>query len=138
MARTIRDDPDFESGPRTDFAPPPSMSKEAMRQELTRAVVNTGGKSMEKPKRAMRTSAGLRDLLFDEIDELRAGDGDPSRAMAVANIAKQILNTARVELDFHRTMKEAQEAGTPIELGTLKLGTDPAPVAAVAKPATAR
>lgn len=69
-----------------------------------------------------RTSHGLRDLLFDEIEELRSGKGDPIKAMAVANLAKQILQVARVELDFHRQLRAAAEQGAPIKMGTLELG----------------
>jgi hypothetical protein len=111
-----------------------------MRRELTQAIVNTGGRPVNQPKapRTSRTSQGLRDILFDEIDEMRSGEGDPTRALAIANIAKQILNTARVELDFHRVMKAAETEGEPITLGNLKLGTDPADAAAAKKIATER
>jgi len=77
-----------------------------------------------------RTTKGLRDILFDEIEELRAGNGDPVKANAVAHLAKQILNTARVEMDFLRTLDAAKEAGKPMELGDLELGSSsPAPLA---------
>jgi len=71
-----------------------------------------------------RNSQSLRDALFDELEELRSGDGDPSRAMAVANLAKQIINIAKVELDFHREMVKASEAGVPLDLGNMPLGSD--------------
>ncbi len=70
-----------------------------------------------------RTTKGLRDVLFDEIDQLRHGDGDPQRAMAVANLAKQIINIAKVELDFHRENARLQEKGTVLELGNMQLGS---------------
>lgn len=76
-----------------------------------------------KTKPAQRTTAGLRDLLFDEIDAMRGKDGDPTRAMAVANLSKQIINTAKVELDFHRTISALAEKGAPVSLGTLVLGS---------------
>lgn len=72
-----------------------------------------------------RTTQGLRDILFDEIDELRGEDANPQKSMAVANIAKQIINTAKVELEFTRIMSEqADEAGHTPKLGGLQLGTD--------------
>lgn len=70
-----------------------------------------------------RTTHGLRDLLFDEIDRMRSDDADPSRAMAIANLSKQIISTAKVELEFHRTMATLAESGTPVSLGTLQLGS---------------
>lgn len=73
-------------------------------------------------KAPSRTTQGLRDILFDEIDELRGGNGDASKSLAVANLAKQIINTAKVELDFHRAMHAMDMEGAPIQLGNLKLG----------------
>lgn len=74
-------------------------------------------------RKTKRTSAGLRDILFDELEELRSGDGDPSRAMAVANLAKQIINVAKIELDFHRTAQQQMEHGTTLKLGSMELGS---------------
>ena len=74
-------------------------------------------------KQPTRTSQGLRDILFDEIDELRTGDGDPIKSMAVANLAKQIVNTAKIELDFHRQIEEFAEKGSDIKMGSLELGS---------------
>lgn len=74
-----------------------------------------------------RTTKGLRDVLFDEIDQLRNGDGDPQRAMAVANLAKQIINIAKVELDFHREAIKQQESGRSLEMGNMQLGSSVAP-----------
>lgn len=82
-----------------------------------------------------RNSEGLRDVLFDELEELRTGDGDPTKAMAVANLAKQIINTAKVELDFHRLAIAHAEKGMPLSLGKMALGTD---AASASKSAQAR
>lgn len=73
-------------------------------------------------KKMTRDTAGLRDALFDEIESLRIG-GDPLKSMAVANVAKQIINTAKVELEFHRVLREYADAGVPLELGKLQLGS---------------
>jgi hypothetical protein len=141
MARTISDETDDDGfGPQVPLGSSPS-SKEALRRQLAEAAANTpGAKTMSKPAngKTSRTSQGLRDILFDEIDQLRDGDGDPSRALAIANIAKQILNTARVELDFHRAMKATEAEGEPITLGNLRLGTDPEGAVSVKKIATER
>jgi len=44
-----------------------------------------------------RTSLGLRNALFDELDYLRAGSSTPARANAVANVCKGILDIAEAE-----------------------------------------
>lgn len=70
-----------------------------------------------------RTSKGLRDILFDEIEQLRGPNGDPRRALAVSNVARQIVNTVRVELDYAKQATILREQGGAVELGTLKLGS---------------
>lgn len=80
-------------------------------------------------KKSSRTTSGLRDALFDEIDELRTGEGDPTKALAVAKLAQQIIGTAKVELDFHRTIHAMEANKTPITLGSLQLGTEGASAA---------
>lgn len=83
-----------------------------------------------------RTTKGLRDVLFDEIEQLRSAEGDPTRAMAVANLAKQIINVAKVELQFHEQMTKHAENGAPLSLGNMELGSLPSSAASAAAPAT--
>lgn len=71
-----------------------------------------------------RTTQGLRDILFDEIAALRGEDGDPKRAAQVANLSKQIIGTAKLELEFQRTAAQMQREGIVTKgLGALALGT---------------
>lgn len=79
---------------------------------------------MAKPKANSRTTHGLRDILFDEIERMQGDSADPTRATAVANLAKQIIGTAKVELEFHRTIANLNEKGAPVSLGTLALGSN--------------
>lgn len=69
----------------------------------------------ERP--AARTSAGLRNALFDEIDALRRGDGDPQKGQAIAKLAMTILYTAKLE-------HQAKERGLPASDVSLVLGDD--------------
>jgi hypothetical protein len=46
-----------------------------------------------------RTTSGLIDMLFSEIDLLRNGKSNPHRASALAKLAVQVINTARLEID---------------------------------------
>lgn len=45
-----------------------------------------------------RTSAGLRDALFEELEALRNGTSDPKRAHAVAKLASAVIDTVRLEM----------------------------------------
>lgn len=79
---------------------------------------------MTKAKSHARTTHGLRDILFDEIAKMQGDDADPTRATAVANLAKQIIGTAKVELEFHRTLVNLAEQGKTVSLGSLALGSN--------------
>ena len=50
----------------------------------------------------VRTSAGLRNALFDELDALRNGTSDPPRANSVSKLAAQVVATVNMELEVHR------------------------------------
>lgn len=53
-----------------------------------------------------RTSAGLRNALFDELDGIRAGTSNTARANAVAKLAGQLVETVRMELEVHRHLQK--------------------------------
>lgn len=71
-----------------------------------------------------RSSAGLRDAIFDEIDAIRNGTGNPTRANAVAKLAAGIVETVRMELEVQRYAASAA-AKPPVPNG----GSMPAPLA---------
>lgn len=54
----------------------------------------------------VRTSAGLRDAIFDEIDAIRAGASNPTRANAVAKLATGIVETVRMEIEVQRHLRQ--------------------------------
>ncbi len=68
-----------------------------------------------------RSSQGLRDMLFDELDRLRAGEVSPQRVNVLAKTVAQILSTVRLELDIMRTKSSLGKSGAmtilPISLG---------------------
>jgi hypothetical protein len=45
-----------------------------------------------------RTSKGLRDMLFDTIEQLRTGKCEIGKARAIAAVAGQIVNTVHMEI----------------------------------------
>jgi hypothetical protein len=75
-------------------------------------------------KEAERTSAGLRAALFDELDGLRAGTSNATKANAVAKLCMTVVETVRVELDVakyaekHKGLPATTEMAGP---GHLKL-----------------
>ena len=72
----------------------------------------------------VRTSAGLRDALFDELDALRSGSTNPAKANAVAKLADQVIATVKMELDVQKHIAKYKTSGTtqaqlgaPVNLG---------------------
>lgn len=69
-----------------------------------------------------RSAQGLRDALFAEIEELRSGEGNPSKAMAVAKLAQQIIGITRVEIDFQQSVLKHAQSGQALAIGEMRLG----------------
>lgn len=83
-------------------------------------------KSDAKP--VIRTSAGLRDAIFDELDAIRTGESNPTRANAVAKLAGSIVETVRMEVDVQKHLQRNRHnggsnlsdngLGVPMQLGS--------------------
>ena len=71
-----------------------------------------------------RTASGLRDVLFEQIDDMRHGRGDPAVANSVANAARQIVAVTRMEMEFHERLARLDDKGKDVELGPLRLGDE--------------
>lgn len=79
--------------------------------------------TMENMKPTQRTGEGLRDALFDEIDKLRDGTGNPTHAIAVAKLACQIVNIVKVEVEYQRHVQAQRTLGNEAQdMETIRLG----------------
>lgn len=66
----------------------------------------------------VRSSEGLRNTLFEELDMLRAGQSTPLRANAVGKLAAQVIEAARLDLEFMRSAQSGRKTlPSPIRLG---------------------
>lgn len=73
----------------------------------------------------VRTPGGLRDAIFDEIDGIRAGTSNATRANAVSKAAMTIVETVRMEIEVQKHLRASPPAdemplsqlGQPISLG---------------------
>jgi hypothetical protein len=71
-------------------------------------------------KEAERTSTGLRSALFDELDGLRNGTSNATKANAVAKLCMTIVETVRVEIDVAKFAEKNKRLPTePVEMQTL-------------------
>lgn len=75
------------------------------------------------PVATVRTSAGLRDALFDELDGLRQGTSNPAKANAIAKLAGQLIDTVKMEIDVQKHLAKVgkmpagvQTSTTPVQL----------------------
>ena len=71
--------------------------------------------------KSQRTSGGLRDVLFDEIDALRRGESNPARARSVAMLANSVLQSVVAEIEYHKFVSDATAAAGASRLGVLEL-----------------
>lgn len=69
-----------------------------------------------------RSAAGLREVLFDQIDRLRSGEIEPDEAKATACLAKEIVNLTRLELEVHRELNKDHALLDDFTTGELYLG----------------
>jgi hypothetical protein len=63
----------------------------------------------------VRNSAGLRDAIFDEIDAIRSGKSNPTRANAVAKLATTVVETVRMEIEVQRHLRQSPAAAPAVE-----------------------
>lgn len=81
-----------------------------------------------------RTAAGLREILFQQIEGVKNGTIEATNAKAIAAVANTILKSVEVEMQFREQSKALAESGDVI--GELELANLPAPgpVAALTAP----
>ena len=71
-----------------------------------------------------RTTAGLRNALFDELDALRSGKSNPQKARATALICNTVLNSVEVEIEFHKYVRDVYGDDVSSKTPVLELGHD--------------
>lgn len=50
------------------------------------------------------TTEGLRDALFDELNALRAGRSTPQKARIICSLAKEVIDSVRIQIQFDRVL----------------------------------
>ena len=69
-----------------------------------------------------RTSAGLRDLLFNAIESVKNGDMDFQDAAAIAKLARGICETVHLEIEVAKLRMEYPSDAKLIVPSPLQLG----------------
>jgi hypothetical protein len=52
-----------------------------------------------------RTSLGLRAAIFDEMDAIRNGSSNPTRANAIAKLAATLVDSVRMEIELSKYLR---------------------------------
>lgn len=70
---------------------------------------------MNHLKPVQKSTEGLRDALFDELNSLRQGKSTPQKARAMSLLARDIIDSIRVQIQYARLLNDKKEK--PILLG---------------------
>lgn len=76
----------------------------------------------ERRGKVDRTSAGLRDALFDAMEQLQNGEIEANEAKAMASLAREICNTVQLELNVQRARMEFPSDAKVLVPAPLPLG----------------
>ena len=69
----------------------------------------------------IKSTEGLRDALFDEINLIRAGQGNEKRARAIALMAARVIDSIRVQIQYGKLLHDQQKQnGEELLLGSRK------------------
>ena len=71
-------------------------------------------------KSSKRTSDALKDLMWDQMEALLAGETTPQHARAMSSLAGQVCGITRLEMDFSRFVSDARADGGT--LGQIPMG----------------
>lgn len=74
--------------------------------------------------KTVRTTRGLRDMLFDEIDLLRNGQSNAQKASAVAKLTTNVINSVRLDLDYQRFVNNNTGDGKVANPAAIQLGSN--------------
>ena len=65
-----------------------------------------------------KTTQGLRDALFDEMNLLRAGKTTQEKTQLLCRLATQIIDSIRVQIQFEKISTKPANAPIKIQLGS--------------------
>lgn len=92
--------------------------------QMRGTVPGTPGVTTMAPVKTKRTTAGLRDALFDALDDLRGPKPDVAKAVAISKVAREIINIAKAEMDFHSRLNKDKQLCDDFMTGKLDLGSN--------------
>lgn len=73
-------------------------------------MAKNGNQAQVQP--IQRTSVGLREAIFEEIDNIRKGVSNPSRANAMSKLVMSVVETVRMEIEVQRFINQGGPSAT--------------------------
>ncbi len=70
-----------------------------------------------------RTSKGLTNTLFDELDKLKSGESTPQQSRSISALANTICAVSRLEMDYARFVSTERSESVSIGLNALPMGS---------------
>ena len=71
-----------------------------------------------------RTTQDLRETLFDCLEQVKAGTMEPKVADQIVKISREIVNTARLELDHSQILSKLDKDDMGVATGPVLLTSD--------------
>lgn len=97
-------------------------------EEVFNSIIKKGNhmaKSKQVPAPVIRSTSGLREVIFEEMEALRNGDSSPQRARSMAAMANSILQSVEVEIEYHKYVSSNRRSSqVDGEKKVVELGTD--------------
>ena len=72
-----------------------------------------------------RTSAGLAEVLFNELDDLASGKSTPQQARAKTSVVGTICTVSRLEMDYARFVSSERGGDNGLKSISMGLVADP-------------
>lgn len=71
-----------------------------------------------------RTSAGLREFLFETLEALKDGRMQANEAIAGSKVAETILKSVEIEIRYRQELLQAKKDGQTLQLGDVQLAPE--------------
>jgi hypothetical protein len=69
-----------------------------------------------QPAKTERSAAGLREVLFAAIDDLRSGAIDDKKARSIATLSQQIIGSIEAQVAYEKLRLDSKVPGTLPEM----------------------
>lgn len=99
-----------------------TANERAFKTVIQREVIMAKAKKDASP--INRSTSGLRETIFQEMEALRAGESTWQRARSMAMLANTVLDSVKTEVEYHKYVAAAPKVVESADSNVKRLGTD--------------